>query len=189
MPFSDKLKRNGFENRVIINNIANALTILRLLLLPVIFQLIINGSIWAFVVFGVAALTDMLDGQMARRTNRVTEFGKLLDPFVDRLFISGVVVALFLKQAQPPLWAIVTLLSRDLIILIGSAWLKLQGHEIDVTFLGKSATATLSVAIFLMVAGLGFGIWVFYLGLVLYLGSGFDYLARGKNLVYSISRK
>ncbi len=164
---------------------ANALTVCRLLLIPVVFKLILVNSPLAVLVFGIAALTDLFDGYLARRANKVTEFGRLLDPFVDRLLIAGVVIALFLKHQEPPLWALVILLTRDFIILTGMAILKQRGHDMNVTLIGKAATATLSVAIFLMVARVDFGIIFFYGGLILYIGSGFDYLARGMNLLYS----
>ncbi|HEB12742.1 MAG TPA: CDP-alcohol phosphatidyltransferase family protein, partial [Actinobacteria bacterium] len=85
-------------------NMANALTFCRLLLIPVVFKLILQDSPLAVLVFGIAALTDLFDGYLARRTNKVTELGRLLDPFVDRLLIAGVVIALVLKYQEPPLW-------------------------------------------------------------------------------------
>ncbi len=164
---------------------ANALTFCRLLLIPVVFKLILQDSPLAVLVFGIAALTDLFDGYLARRTNKVTELGRLLDPFVDRLLIAGVVIALVLKYQEPPLWALAILLTRDFIILTGMAILRKRGHDMRVTYIGKAATAILSVAIFLMVARVDFAIVLFYGGLVIYIGSGFDYLARGMNLLYS----
>ncbi|HEB13003.1 MAG TPA: hypothetical protein ENI11_04955 [Actinobacteria bacterium] len=166
-------------------NMANALTVSRLLLIPVVFKLILEDSPFAVLVFGIAALTDLFDGYLARRANNVTELGRLLDPLVDRLLIAGVVIALFLKHQEPPLWALAVLLTRDFILLTGMAILRQRGHDIRVTFIGKAATAILSVAIFLMVARVDFGIMLFYAGLVLYIVAGFDYLARGMNLLYS----
>jgi cardiolipin synthase len=163
--------------------IANLLTGSRLLLIPVIVWLIdSNQTALAFVVVGLAALTDLLDGLVARRRNETTELGRMLDPLTDRLFISGIVIALFLRDGIPPLWALITLVTRDIVVLAGSAWLTFRGRPIEVTMLGKAATMVLLIAILLMVGGARLGLWIFYAGLILYLGSGFNYLARGKKI-------
>ncbi|MDP1809360.1 MAG: CDP-alcohol phosphatidyltransferase family protein [Actinomycetota bacterium] len=162
---------------------ANALTIFRIILIPVVFKMVIDGSPWAIVFFALAALTDLLDGPLARRSNNVTEVGRLLDPFADRLFISSIALALYIKGSVPPIWALGLLIARDALILGSSIWLKLKGREIAVTYLGKVATAVLLVSILLLVAGISLGAWIFYIGLALYLGSGFNYLARGKKLL------
>lgn len=169
--------------------IANLLTISRLLLIPVIFGLIIRDRpAWALVVFAAAAFTDLLDGEVARRRNEVTELGRILDPLTDRLFISAILVALYMRGgAGPPLWALAALVGRDALVLIGAAGLFWKGHRIEVTFAGKTATAALSVAILLMIGNLEAGLWLFYAGLALYLGTGFDYLLRGKK-VWASSR-
>lgn len=161
---------------------ANAITICRLLLIPVVFRLVLDGSPFALVVFAVAALTDLLDGAIARGTNQVTEFGRLLDPLTDRLFISSVTVALYLKDYMPPIWALALVLMRDALVLVGSVWLKLRRRKIEVTMLGKIATTVLFVAILVMVAGLDQGLWVFYAGLLLYLGSAFSYAVQGSKV-------
>lgn len=145
--------------------------------------MVLDGSPLAIAVFGLAALTDLLDGMLARRANKVTEFGRILDPLADRLFISSMAVALYLKAGAPPLWALMLLVGRDAVILAGSAWLRWRGQAISVTYLGKAATAVLLVAILGLVASLPAGLWLFYAGLVLYLVSGFNYLARGKKLI------
>jgi len=165
--------------------IANALTVLRIMLIPVVFKLVVNGSPWAVAVFALAALTDLLDGPLARRSNNVTEVGRLLDPFADRLFISSIAFALYIRRLIPPLWALGLLVSRDAVILGGSIWLKLKGRRLAVTYLGKVATAVLLISILLLVAGINLGAWIFYIGLALYLGTGFNYLARGKKLLDS----
>jgi len=164
--------------------IANLLTASRLLLIPVIIWLIITEqSTWAFIVFGLAALTDLFDGAIARRRNEVTELGRILDPLTDRLFISSIVIALWLRGGvAPPLWALLILLARDAIVLVGSAWLTWLGRPIEVTMFGKAATTVLLVAILFMVGNMEFGLWLFYGGLILYVGSGFNYFARGKKI-------
>ena len=164
--------------------IANLLTASRLFLIPVIIHLILTGqSVAALIAFAVAALTDLLDGAVARRLDEVTELGRILDPLTDRLLISSMVIALFLRDGLgPPLWALLVLVGRDILILAGSTWLTWKGSPVKVTMLGKTATTVLLVAILLMVAEWEVGLWLFYTGLILYLGSGFNYFARGKKV-------
>lgn len=161
--------------------IANLLTASRLFLIPVIIHLILTGqSIAALIAFAFAALTDLLDGAVARYLDEVTELGRILDPLTDRLLISSMVVALFLRDGLgPPFWALLVLVGRDILILAGSTWLTWKGRPVEVTMLGKTATAILLVAILLMVAGWEFGLWLFYAGLLFYVGSGFNYFMRG----------
>jgi cardiolipin synthase (CMP-forming) len=161
------------------------------LLIPVIFWLIQQGSAAAVFVFGAAAATDFLDGAIARKTNKVTEFGRMLDPLADRLFISAVVAALYLKYQLPPLWALVLLITRDIAVVAGGIGLKVRGQTIRVTRLGKAATAVLLMAILTLTAAAEtgppwfsvFGLALFYAGLALYLGSGFNYFLRWKKLL------
>ena len=173
-----------FFVKLVTQMIANLLTASRLFLIPIIIHLILTGqSGAALIVFAFAALTDLLDGAVARRLDEVTELGRVLDPLTDRLLISGVVVALFLRDGLgPPLWALLVLVGRDILILAGSTWLTWKGSPVKVTMLGKTATTVLLVAILLMVAEWEVGLWLFYTGLILYLGSGFNYFARGKKV-------
>lgn len=147
--------------------------------------LVLIESYLALAVFGAAALTDLFDGMLARKANKVTEFGRLMDPLADRLFISSIAVALYIRSSIPPLSALGILLARDLVILSGGILLQAKGLKIDVSYLGKVATAVLLCSILLLVANVAFGLWIFYFGLLLYLVSGFDYLARGKKLIVS----
>lgn len=161
------------------------MTVCRIILVPVVFILVRSGSPWAVAVFALAALTDLIDGPLARRSNNVTEIGRILDPFADRLFIIGVVVALYLRNAVPPLWALGLLIARDVVILSGSLILRLRNRKLSVIYLGKVATAVLLVSIFLLIAGSNFGLWVFFAGLALYMASGLNYLVRGVKLLYA----
>ncbi len=172
----------SFLVKLVEQMIANLLTASRLFLIPIIIHLILTGqSTAALLVFAFAALTDLLDGAVARRLNEVTELGRILDPLTDRLLISSMVIALFLRNGiGPPLWAILVLVGRDILILVGSTWLTWKGRPVEVTMLGKTATAVLLLAILLMVAELEIGLWLFYAGLIFYVVSGFNYFMRGK---------
>ncbi|MDR2197625.1 MAG: CDP-alcohol phosphatidyltransferase family protein [Coriobacteriales bacterium] len=122
--------------------VANLLSFLRLLLLPVFFVLFVvyRQDLLAFIVLLVAALTDLFDGHIARATHTVSRLGQLLDPFVDRVFIVIAVIAVFLAD-RLPLWLLLVLLGRDVVMLGLTIYQKYRfNHNFKVVFLGKVAT-------------------------------------------------
>jgi len=156
-------------------------------LLPIVFYLIISGSDLAVAVFAVAALTDLFDGFVARSTGTVTEFGKLLDPLTDRLLIVASVTALYIRDNQPALWIILLLVVRDAIMFYGYLVLRKKGKKLEVIMLGKAATALLMVGFVLLIIHIPAGIWILYLGVILYILAGFNYYYQGKILLESSS--
>lgn len=124
----------------------NVLSFVRLCFVPLFLYLLLTGSnLAATLVFAFAASTDWVDGQVARRTNQVSKLGQLLDPAVDRiLMISGVVGLLLVGRL--PLWIVVFVLARDLLLLGGgSVLLHRFRRRVDVVFAGKLATTLLYV--------------------------------------------
>jgi cardiolipin synthase len=129
--------------------VPNLLSFLRILLIPVFVVLIVHeGTEMAgMLLFAAVAATDWVDGYVARRTNQVSELGKILDPVADRLAVGAGLIAVMVRGALP-IWAGVAVLVRDVAVLVvGAVLLAGRGIRIDVRFLGKSATATLMVAI------------------------------------------
>ncbi|MCL2379904.1 MAG: CDP-alcohol phosphatidyltransferase family protein [Coriobacteriia bacterium] len=136
---------------------ANAITLARMLLVPVVFFLIIDGrfSLLAFAIFALAGLTDMLDGYVARRTNSVTEFGKAIDPFVDRLLLACGVIALFIV-GKLPTWILGFIVFRDFFLLSGVAIMRrITTFEIKIRYVGKMATTALLVGFAGLISGIG----------------------------------
>jgi len=124
---------------------ANIVTAVRLALLPVFLVILIGyeNNAAAFFVLLVAALTDLIDGQLARFTNTVSELGILLDPFVDRYFIFSAILGLF-TIGRLPVWLFILLFARDGFLLVFNFYLRKKNHPVfEVAFLGKLATATL----------------------------------------------
>jgi len=128
-----------------IYTVANIVTVLRLILVPIFFTVLINGTndLLSFFLFAVAASTDWIDGQIARRTGTVTEIGKAIDPLVDRLLIASGVLGLYL-EGRLPAWMVVLLLARDL-YLLGGAWVlaRADAKRVEVVYIGKVTTALL----------------------------------------------
>ena len=150
--------------------------------MPVVVVLVLHSatgaSAAAAIVFLAAALTDFLDGQVARRTGTVTEAGKIFDPFVDRVFISGTIVALVVA-GRLPLAGVALVVARDVFLILGYKLLRTRGVIIRVSLLGKSYTALFMLAIVLSLAGLGPWLWLFWAGVAGSLLSGVAYILKG----------
>jgi cardiolipin synthase len=129
--------------------VPNVISFARILAIPVYWWLIVRAETTTagLIVFILVVATDWVDGYVARRTGRVSELGKVLDPVADRLAIASGLVALVIRGVFP-LWAAVLILVRDAsTLLIGSALLAAWRIRLDVRFLGKIATFTLMGAI------------------------------------------
>ena len=124
--------------------VPNALSFFRILLIP-LFVFLLAGEdrrLWGFVVMAVVLATDWVDGVVARRTGQVTELGKLLDPFADRLAVMAALVTLVVLDLFP-LWAALLVVVRDVAVALAGVVLLRKGIRIDVRMLGKYATFTL----------------------------------------------
>ncbi|HOI73317.1 MAG TPA: CDP-diacylglycerol--glycerol-3-phosphate 3-phosphatidyltransferase [Syntrophales bacterium] len=135
-------------------NIPNSLTILRIVLVPAIVILLMQGSFKiAIVVFLISGLTDILDGYLARVLHQQTVLGSYLDPIADKALMISCYVTLAVKKILPG-WLSVVVISRDCIILIGVAVLSLMSvsYKIQPALIGKLTTAVqiLTVFIFLV---------------------------------------
>ncbi len=161
----------------------NALTVARFLLVPVFIVLLATaegGHSWAAgIVFGVAGVTDQIDGWLARRWQVESEFGKYADPLADRLMIDAAVVLLVIDGRLPWL-ALVAIIARDALLVGGARLVIPRGYEFSVSFLGKVATWVLYAAVgFVIVTheGTDWPLWLFWAGLGLALAAALLYAA------------
>ena len=139
---------------VYINNI---LSLARLLLVPFIFYSIVRyDRAMALALGGLAVVSDVLDGYVARRLNLPSELGKILDPIADKIVIGSVLAALVYSQYYDfPLWALGVVVIRDLLIVIGNIFLTCRIRFITRSNLwGKCATIFLSAALILYILDL-----------------------------------
>jgi CDP-diacylglycerol--glycerol-3-phosphate 3-phosphatidyltransferase len=129
------------------------------------------------VVFGIAGVTDQVDGFLARLWHVESRFGKLADPLADRLMIDAAVILLFAYDRLP--WAgLVVIVARDALLLAGSGLLAPRGVEVDVNLLGKTATWILYAAIFWRIGLARTTTWpvdLFWAGLALAVVAGVFY--------------
>ena len=125
-----------------LRQLPNALTILRFVAIPVFVVLLLaerSGPSWlAGIVFGAAAITDQLDGWLARRWRVESAFGKVADPLADRLMIDVAVVMLVALDRLP--WIALVILLRDLLLVAGYRFVVPRGYDFEVSRLGKIAT-------------------------------------------------
>lgn len=198
-------------------SVANLITIMRLLLVPFFFTVLVDadgerGRMTAFFIYAIAASTDWIDGQIARRTHTVTQFGKIVDPLVDRLLLASGVVGLYLIDVLP-LWVPIVLLGRDAYLLYGAYTLERYKVILPVTYVGKLTTAVLFTGFASLIAGwpevpgiglvqtswlpgLGsasapLGIWFVYVGVVLSLSAAVQYTliaVRARNAAIEAER-
>jgi CDP-diacylglycerol---glycerol-3-phosphate 3-phosphatidyltransferase len=169
-------------------NIANGLTLLRLLLVPVfgwaLFQDHGTDTTWrivAFVVFAVASFTDRLDGDVARRRGLVTDVGKMADPIADKALTGTALVGLSALDLLP-WWVTVVILVRELGITLLRFWVIRHG-VIPASRGGKYKTFLQTVAIGLYLLPLQdwlatVAAWVMGAALVLTVATGIDYVVR-----------
>ncbi|WP_302391959.1 CDP-alcohol phosphatidyltransferase family protein [Eggerthella sinensis] len=179
--------------------VPNLISFIRLCLVPIFLVLLFNGyDVMATFLYALAAGTDWIDGQIARRTNAVSKLGQLLDPAVDRILMISGVCGLFLV-GRLPLWIILVVFVRDLLLLVGGACLlKRFRVRVPVIYPGKVATTLLFVGFaglllnWPLIGGLGivdaawlpgfnaaacsWGIWFVYAGLVLALATTVYYV-------------
>ena len=131
-------------------NLSNRLTILRILMIPLI-VIFLNYDLekWALGVFFLAGITDALDGFFARVRKEKTQLGTILDPLADKLLLVSTFVTLsFLGML--PLWLVILVISRDLILVLGSVvrYITTGNLTVSPTILGKMTTVLQLFAVF-----------------------------------------
>lgn len=174
--------------------IPNALSLLRLLLVPVFFWLILaRHDGWALAVLTVSGASDYLDGKLARRWAQVSRIGQLLDPAADRLYIVSTLFGLAMRDIIP-WWLVAALVSRDLLLTLTIPVLARHGYgPLPVHFLGKAATFNLLYAFpLLLLAEVGGGVgtvarpiaWAFaWWGIALYWWAAWLYTRQMVGLI------
>jgi len=168
--------------------IPNALTLARLVLIPIFVVLILSsdgGHSWpAAIVFGVAAVTDQVDGWLARRWRVESSFGKVADPLADRLMIDAAVILLWHAGRLP--WVALAIPLRDVALVAGYKLVMDRGYEFSVNLAGKAATWLLYASLaFVMCTSKGtdWPLWIFWAGLVLAVVSLVGYLRKARREV------
>jgi len=133
-------------------NLPNFLSISRIFMIPFFIYYYDRGEIWTAIgVLAAAVLSDWFDGQTARWTNDVSDMGKILDPLADKICLASV-AAYFMYTGELPVWFVLFVVARDLLIFLGAAYVKYR-HQMITTSLwpGKWAVGFVSMMFFAMV--------------------------------------
>jgi len=169
-----------------IYNLPNIITMLRIGIIPVLFFLMMSpGATWSLVIallFIAAALTDLLDGYIARKYEIVTKMGKFLDPIADKLIVNTAMI-LMIPIGRIPAWAVAITIIRDIAVDGMRSIASVEGMVIDASALGKKKTLCQTIAVSALIIHYPFlgldahavGMAVLYLALVLTVYSGLDY--------------
>lgn len=175
-------------------NLANKLTIARIVMIPFFLFFLLGirncaGAPYAAAgIFALAGLTDLLDGQIARKNNQVTNFGKFMDPLADKLLVCSALIA-FVETGLLPAWLVIIIISRDFII----SGFRLVASDASVVIAasmwGKVKTTVQMIMIFLLILQLDWPgmdavetIFV-YGALIMTIISLIDYLYKNKNVL------
>ena len=172
-------------------NLPNKLTMFRVILIPffVVFLLVEITAVdkWiALAIFIIASLTDFLDGQIARKYNLVTNFGKFMDPLADKLLVCSALVCLVAVD-RIPAWMVIVIIAREFIIsgfrLVASD----NGVVIAASYWGKFKTTFQIIMICLMIADLAalqlLTTIVTWVAVILTVVSLVDYLVKNKEVM------
>jgi CDP-diacylglycerol--glycerol-3-phosphate 3-phosphatidyltransferase len=172
-------------------NLPNALTVLRILLVPVVVVALLdetpNGDAIAAGVFALAALTDGLDGYIARQRGAITTFGKLMDPIADKLLVTAALVAL-VSLGRLEAWVAMVIIAREFAVTGLRGVAAEQGLVIQASWLGKLKTTLQIAAVIALIvwepAPVGVDLLV-YAAVAATVISGVDYFFGFRRMVAS----
>ena len=171
----------------------NALTFLRIALIPPVVILTLmdtDASSWlAFFAFGVAALTDGLDGYVARRMELVSETGQLLDPIADKMLVTAAMWALVVV-GRFPVWAAIVIVAREVAVSVLRFAASRRGRGFPASPAGKAKTGAQLMAVLFYILPLGdawepLRVTFLLLAVTLTVVSGVDYFIRAPRLLGS----
>lgn len=168
-------------------NIPNIITFIRIIIIPAfVTALVYKRYDYALLLFIIAAVSDALDGLMARVTKQKTKLGAFLDPLADKsLLVTSFI--LFSVYDWIPLWLTITVISRDVIVVLGWILLYLSAHitKIEPSLIGKAAIASQLILIAYTLLSINVNYiqppagWMFWTVAVLTIVSGMQYIYRG----------
>lgn len=174
--------------------IPNGISVIRAIGIPLFLWLYLHSHLvlLSFFVLSLGAITDYLDGKIARALHQESAFGAALDPAIDRAYLAATVIALAIRD-MIPWWIVIFLITRDLWMALMLLVMKFRtGHAFNVSFLGKSATFALfySFPFLLLSSSHGFGLALYIVGwslvwwgLALYLLTAVIYSAEALGAV------
>lgn len=193
-------------------NLANKLTMLRIILVPIFLVFIAvrdipYGTFIATIIFIIASVTDQLDGYIARSRNQITTFGKFMDPLADKLLVTAALISL-VELKTIPAWAAVVIIAREFAVSGLRTIAASEGKVIAASIWGKVKTVMQIIAILICLLRVNvesseyfyslvmenqilknliiYGSkYVLILAVIITIISGIDYFAKNKNVINS----
>lgn len=170
-------------------NLPNKLTIGRIIAVPVfIIAYLLGLYIPAFIIFVLAAITDLLDGKIARSRGLVTNFGKIMDPLADKILVYSA-LCLFIEDGTLPAWSLIIILAREFVVSGMRTVAAAEGTVVAAGMSGKIKTVLQMIAVsILILAGTGIemifqtGLIIFWASLIMTIYSGAKYIYDNKNV-------
>lgn len=144
-------------------NVPNTLTMIRIFMVPILVAVLLTEfagkEFWGLSIFLLAALTDLMDGIIARRTNRITVTGALLDPIADKLLMSAAFISL-VELELAPAWMVTCIIGREFAVT-GLRVVALQRRiSIAANSWGKAKTVSQVIAVSVLILGRQLGHWI-----------------------------
>lgn len=173
-------------------NIANKLTILRVILIPIFIYFLLNQySLLALMIFSIASFTDFLDGYLARKLNLITNFGKFMDPLADKLLVTSALIC-FVELGALSSWVVILILSREFIVSIFRAIAAAEGIVISASIWGKAKTISQMMMIIVVLLhnypfsmiSLPMDSILIWIATALTVISGIDYIVKNKQILF-----
>ncbi|MEL7623255.1 MAG: CDP-diacylglycerol--glycerol-3-phosphate 3-phosphatidyltransferase [Clostridiales bacterium] len=170
-------------------NLANKLTLLRIILIPLFMVFALadfsHSDFWAALLFILAASTDGLDGYIARKRKEITNLGKLLDPLADKMLVTAALITL-VEIGRIPSWISIVIIGREFLVTGLRGVSAAEGIVIAASKLGKLKTVIQIVALSALLLenyltpfiGFSLGTWLLYLALIFTVYSGYDYVVK-----------
>jgi CDP-diacylglycerol--glycerol-3-phosphate 3-phosphatidyltransferase len=172
-------------------NIPNKITILRIVLVPIFVALMLTripyGGSLAAAIFVIAALTDSLDGYLARKWKQVTKLGAILDPLADKLLITAALISL-VELGRIPGWIAIVIIGREFAVTGLRVVKAEEGIIIPASKMGKLKTISQVTAVLLIIlqklysplAPFALGQWFMYIAVIITIVSGIEYFYKFK---------
>lgn len=177
------------QRQTVMGNVPNLLTLMRITAIPLVVGFLFSpdpfSSFWAALFFGIASVTDLLDGYIARQNKSETAMGKLLDPLADKLLINSALIML-IPLGRIPAWMVVLIVAREVAVTGLRGVASAEGLVIAASNWGKAKTIFQSLAVSALMLhfaylGIDFhllGMILMWIALAITLGSGVDYFVR-----------
>ncbi len=144
-------------------NLPNSLTVLRIFMVPLLVVILLtefpDKEFWGLAIFLLAALTDLIDGIIARRTGKVTVTGTLLDPLADKLLMSAAFISL-VELGLAPAWMVTVIVGREFAVTALRMVAMARNVAIAANWWGKSKTGSQVIAVSLLILGKKLGAWM-----------------------------